>query len=53
MSEAEASGFKLTLVQYLIRHDDKVYATTMTFETKRADEAQSVVNDIVASWTWE
>ncbi len=52
-SQAEASGFTVSLIQFLVRHDDQVYATTMTFETKRTDEAKAVLDEIVASWTWE
>lgn len=52
-SETSASGFDVTLIQYLVIHDGKVYATTMTFESKRSDEAQNDLDDIVSSWTWQ
>jgi len=51
-SEVQTSGFKLTLVQYIVRHDDKVYALTTTFETKNADEAKQKLDEILASWKW-
>ncbi|HEY7045132.1 MAG TPA: hypothetical protein VH419_15785, partial [Nocardioidaceae bacterium] len=51
-SKASASGFSVTLVQYLVRHDGKVYATTMTFDSTRAAQAQQVLDDIVDSWSW-
>ena len=46
-SEAQAKGFKVTLVQYIVRHEDKVYAITMTFESKNAEAAQAKLDEIV------
>jgi hypothetical protein len=51
-SGATASGVDVTLIQYIFVHDHKVYATTMTFDASRTDEAQATLDDLVGSWTW-
>ncbi len=52
-SETAASGFTVTLIQYIVRHQGQVYATTMTFDSTKADDAKAALDDIVASWTWD
>ncbi len=51
-SKATVGDSEVTLIQYLAVHDDQLYATTMTFETSRADEAEATLDEIIASWTW-
>jgi hypothetical protein len=53
VSHATAGGFNVTLVQYLVRHQGRLYPTTLTFETSRENEAQAVMTGIVGSWTWD
>ena len=51
-SNVSASGLPLTLLQYVVVNHGHVYATTMTYERQRADEAKDILDGIVDSWHW-
>ena len=34
-------------------HEDQIFATTLTYDEKRADEAMDTLAEIADSWTWD
>jgi hypothetical protein len=51
-STTTAQGFTVTITQFVLVHDDQIFATTMTYEDSREDEAMDKASDIADSWTW-
>ena len=52
-SKTTAQGFTITITQYLLVHEDQIFATTLTYDEKRADEAMDTLAEIADSWTWD
>ena len=43
---------KVALVQYLVVHDDKIYAVTLSFEASKSSEAKQAMTEFVGNWAW-
>ena len=52
-SQTTTQGFTITITQFVLVHEDQVFATTLTYDDKRADEAMDKLTDIAGSWTWD
>jgi hypothetical protein len=52
-SKTTTQGFTITITQYLLVHEDQIFATTLTYDEKRADEAMDTLTEIADSWTWD
>ena len=52
-SKTTTQGFTITITQYLLVHEDQIFATTLTYDEKRADEAMDSLTEIADSWTWD
>jgi hypothetical protein len=52
-SKTTTQGYTITITQYLLVHEDQIFATTLTYDEKRADEAMDTLTEIADSWTWD
>ncbi len=51
-SSTTASGVDVSLIQYFVIKNGLVYAATMTFDSRQADEAKATLDEIIGSWSW-
>ncbi len=51
-STTDVSGYDIGIVQYLVVRDGNIYATTITYDVDRAEEADQILDGIIGSWAW-
>jgi hypothetical protein len=52
-SKTTTQGYNIAITLYVLVHEDQIFATTLTYDEKRADEAMDTLAEIADSWTWD